>query len=375
MADKILELKNSLHREDPTPLYHQLERKMREMIEKGVLESGERLPNDMDLSRALDVNHLTLKKALSRLAGEGLIDRSPKAGTFVRERVLQTPTLGFFYFAEAQLGMSLAAEYMQRYLVSHGYDLKIVAFNEDFYDQTDLWDEVRKKQLSGAILVALGAENCLKQLGKLEKKGFPHVRLGNKYFIDELEAPSIRGNDAKRMTDALEYLWSLGHRRIGLTCMKEKWGEEGYREFYRDREFQERWLMVLGFWGPPEQYRTIPGVQLARGYLESNPDITAFLSDHALFCRDVMTQAEGMGRKIPEDLSVISINETLMVPENPRLSFMRLSLQAEAEKACEALLKVLKGEWKKGDKEVLVDYDFVERSSVAPVREPAGMGQ
>ncbi|HOM43148.1 MAG TPA: GntR family transcriptional regulator, partial [Bacillota bacterium] len=57
-TEKFLALKNSLDREDPRPLYHQLERGLRQMIEQGNIESGDRLPNDVELSNILGISHL-----------------------------------------------------------------------------------------------------------------------------------------------------------------------------------------------------------------------------------------------------------------------------------------------------------------------------
>lgn len=368
-TEKFLALKNSLDREDPRPLYHQLERGLRQMIEQGNIESGDRLPNDVELSNILGISHLTLKKALSRLVEQKLLIRSRGAGTFIRDHIRQTPTIGFFYFAESESVMAKRAEYIQRYLAVHGYDLKIVAFDEDFYDRVNLWQEVRAKQLSGAIFVALESDNCRRQLKDLEARGFPHVRLGNKFFAEELSAPLIKGNERKKTIDCLTRLWNLGHRKIGLIANRKK-GEtdEAYLDFYRDKDFQERWLMILGFWGPLEQYRQIPGSQLARGYLESNRDITAVLVEHAIFCEDVLRQTELMGRRVPEDLSVVALTDTINL-DICGVSAMPLLPKAEAEKACQVLLKVLKNGWPREKKLVLVDYDFLDRGSIAPVKE------
>lgn len=368
---KFHRLKDSIDRGNPIPLYYQLEQKIRGMIEQNILEDGERLPSDMDLSSMLGVNHLTLKKALGLLAKENIVERSPRAGTFIRRKISHNPTIGFFYFAEAEAFMAKWTEYMQRYIAPHGYDLKVVAFNSDFYDRVNLVDEVSRKQLAGAIFVALGSDNCLKQLRELERRNFPHVRMGNKYFCEELEFPLVRSNDRQRIKDALEYLWNMGHRRIGLACAKEKWEtDEGYLEFYRNRRFEKRWLMILNFSGPPELYAGFPGANLARGYLESNPDITAVVTDVSPFSRDILTQARCMGKNAPDDLSIMSINESPVSQESRFFTGMKLSPRAEAEKTCEILLKVLQGKWNKEDRLVLVDYDFLEGESVAPARKP-----
>ena len=53
-------------------------------IASGRFQPGARLPSERQLAAELGINHLTLRRALSQLASEGLIDRQPGVGTFVR---------------------------------------------------------------------------------------------------------------------------------------------------------------------------------------------------------------------------------------------------------------------------------------------------
>ncbi len=355
------------------PLYYQIENQIEKMIRSRALSPGDKLPGDVELSADLGVNSRTVRQALEGLVSKGLIRRIKKSGKFVNDNVLRgIPSIGFFYFAEAESVMAKRAEYAQQYLSLHGYDLKIVPFDRDYYDHTDLWEQVREKRLAGAIFVALPGENCRRRLSELEKRGFPHVRMGNHVHCDRLSAPLIRGNDEKEVTDALTYLWNLGHRRIGfIATERECVTDSSYLEFYRGRPFEDRWLMYLNFSGPPEQYIGFPGVQLARGYLDMNPDITALVVGSACFCVDLLRETETMNRRVPDDLSVICLADYLglMCTTRPRVTSVMLSPQAEAGKTCEMLLAVLNGTWRKEDKLVLVDYEFTERDSVAPAKE------
>lgn len=65
------------------PLHVQIAHALTARIEAGELAAGDRLPPERDLSQALGVNRLTLRRALRSLEGQGLIVRRQGRGTHV----------------------------------------------------------------------------------------------------------------------------------------------------------------------------------------------------------------------------------------------------------------------------------------------------
>ena len=70
------------------PLYYQLENLLREKILSGAFAPGDRIPTESDLIRRYGVSRITVRQALTALAGEGLIERRQGRGTFVTDRVV-----------------------------------------------------------------------------------------------------------------------------------------------------------------------------------------------------------------------------------------------------------------------------------------------
>jgi len=58
---------------------------LRERILNGELEPGSRLPGELSIAAEYGLSRVTVRRALDTLAGDGLIDRKPGSGTFVRE--------------------------------------------------------------------------------------------------------------------------------------------------------------------------------------------------------------------------------------------------------------------------------------------------
>ena len=69
------------------PLYQQLQRMLRDAIEKRVLDADDALPAERDLAADFEVSRITVRKAIEGLVSEGLLVRQHGSGTFVRPRV------------------------------------------------------------------------------------------------------------------------------------------------------------------------------------------------------------------------------------------------------------------------------------------------
>lgn len=83
-------LSKVLHRLDPDdsqPLYQQLQRALRDAIERRVLAPNDALPPERDIASDLRVSRITVRKALDGLVEEGLLVRRQGSGNFVASRI------------------------------------------------------------------------------------------------------------------------------------------------------------------------------------------------------------------------------------------------------------------------------------------------
>jgi len=66
-------------------IYQQIAMYFEQRIRNRELVAGDRLPTMLELSRQMGVNRETIQLGLKLLMNQGLISRSPKRGTFVKE--------------------------------------------------------------------------------------------------------------------------------------------------------------------------------------------------------------------------------------------------------------------------------------------------
>ena len=72
-----------LQAESFSPLYHQLMQRIRGDIERGIYPTGSRIPPEHELEKLYQVSRVTVRRALSELTSEGLLERKQGKGTFV----------------------------------------------------------------------------------------------------------------------------------------------------------------------------------------------------------------------------------------------------------------------------------------------------
>src|SRR5438270_12071740 len=91
VADALIESLRTLHRDDPAPVYVQIERRIRLGVADGTLQPGDHLPSVRDLARALGLSPNTVGRAYADLSREGVIMARAGGGSEIaaRERLDQ----------------------------------------------------------------------------------------------------------------------------------------------------------------------------------------------------------------------------------------------------------------------------------------------
>ena len=81
-------------------LHRQIARHIRLLIHGGNLPAGSKLPRMHDLAARWGTNYFTVHTALTGLVGEGLLERKPRLGTFVRKPGKNLKSVGIYYADE-----------------------------------------------------------------------------------------------------------------------------------------------------------------------------------------------------------------------------------------------------------------------------------
>lgn len=89
-----------IDKNSPIPIYHQLEEKVKSLIENGDLKPGDILPSEREYAEKYGISRMTVRQAISNLVNERLLNRIKGKGTFVMEQKFEQNLHGLTSFTE-----------------------------------------------------------------------------------------------------------------------------------------------------------------------------------------------------------------------------------------------------------------------------------
>ncbi|WP_222596953.1 GntR family transcriptional regulator [Chitinophaga pinensis] len=90
----------SIDHNSHVPLHIQAEELLRKMIEDPQFRNGKFLPNEVELSKQLQISRTTLRQALNKLVYEGLLVRKKGIGTKVSEKTVSSKSMNWKSFSQ-----------------------------------------------------------------------------------------------------------------------------------------------------------------------------------------------------------------------------------------------------------------------------------
>ncbi|MBR7833098.1 GntR family transcriptional regulator [Actinospica durhamensis] len=322
-------------------LYEQVYAELKARIREGRIGVDARLPAPADLGTEFSVSAITVKRALDMLQAEGYVVRRPKHGTVVisadpqpapaaavrgatepgaypplpaNARAEGAPLLGALItsfddtFGTALLASMIGATSGRANLV-----LKTSVGEEAA--EGPLIEELLAAGIRGLAFQPSSSQSIPPLLMGLLARSFPVVIIDRS--LDGVPVSTVCSDNLAGARAATEYLFELGHRRLGLITSASRVStvedrRNGYVRAHAGAgvphqeadEFHELYSVTPGS-------RVDASEDLAKltAFVEARPELTAYLvSEHHLAimlrraCRD-------LGRRIPQDVSIVCFDQ------------------------------------------------------------------
>ena len=309
-------------------------------------------PTQVDVAKRAGVSRATVSYVLNGLT-EGRVPISDET----RQRVLNAiEELGYEPDARAQALRSGATktialiipdlrnphfcEYatgIEQEARASGYHvlLSSTTLNDEY--AVDIFKDLARRRFDGLILVSafiLESAEAQATLARVRKRGLPIVELSDNYGVDAVAA------DYQEATkEVMSYLFSLGHRRIGLV-----YGVGGHELAEDRRQPYRASLEAAGIAPDPDLIQecgpTIEeGYQGAKKLLELKQRPTAIIAVNDLLAIGAIRAAADSGLQIPKDISFVSYDDIPMANYLvPRLTTVTKDALTLGRKAFEVLL-------------------------------------
>ena len=298
---------------------------LRSRIIEGRWQAGERIPTELELADRFNVCRATINKSMKILEREGLITGRPGRGRFVTDHRIRlrqrTGVIGgvmasWDYLSDPSNVQMVTG--MQHALDNAGYHLKTLVINEN----KDRWELVNTAQvlklvspmsIDGVILMTQTIEIAV---AKALSTAIPTVMFYHPSINEKLSGVCL--DWVSGAFKATKHLIELGHKHIALVTVPERFpiGREqlvGARLACKqcgDCSAKLTPIIMDRFNTDQTQHAVVEHLRLP-----NRP--TAILCGSDRFAEQTYKAIESLSFNIPNDLSIITWNDTLNAPALP----------------------------------------------------------
>jgi DNA-binding LacI/PurR family transcriptional regulator len=220
---------------------------------------------------------------------------------------------------------------------SYALMLQVVAdFDAEVRVYQRWWGE---RRVDGVLVCDLRVDDP--RVTVLERLRLPAVVVGGPEGVGSLA--NVWNDDAAALVHSVEYLVTLGHRRIGRIG--------GLPDLRHTRTRTEAFTSVCRRLGLDQaviestDYSGEQGAQATRRLLSSHPPPTALIYDNDIMAIAGLGVAQEMGISVPTDLSIIAFDDSpLCRLVHPPLTALTRDIPAYGAQAARELLAVIAGE-------------------------------
>ena len=347
-----------LNRES-TPKYQAAADALRSEIVAGTWRPGEQIPGERVLADRFRVSYMTLRHAISTLVDSGELVRVLSKGTFVADKTplvetsLRPMTLLFpadpedldpHYFPE------ILAAFMTK-MTSRG-----VTVNCRDYQTADTPGVIDN---ASAVACLMLTRDHFDLIERLRDRGMLVVAINQ--YRGRRTIPCVRIDEAAGVMEAVSYLVSFGHTKIGFvrgpsSDLGAQIRQRGFRDAVKKLGLTE--TVEVG-----EGFTVAAGYSASTQLLQSPDRPTAILCASDLAAIGALRAAGDLGISVPDSLSVIGVGDFPAAHHvHPRLTTVCQPRSVLGAMAAEVLIELAE------DKNVgnrVIEAKLIVRESVA----------
>lgn len=300
-----------------TPKYIDLMKWIKEQILSGEFSIGTKLPSENELGKKFSISRQTVRQATSVLESEGLLERRRGSGTYVsaNKNITKPNTsknIGVVLTYIDDYIFPSIVKGIERVLTKNGYIMQLAFTYNRVEKETFILENMLKSNIDGLII-------------EPAKSGIPYV---NTDFYQKIKAsgipcifahadtnplmgiPSVRMDDYMLGKAAAEYLIKHGHTNIAgvfksddmqgqLRCSGMLNALKEYDSLHSEKNI---------YWFATEDMEGMKQGKFDAEILDRLHDATALICYNDHTAERIMHTLERAGKKVPEDISLISFD-------------------------------------------------------------------
>jgi LacI family repressor for deo operon, udp, cdd, tsx, nupC, and nupG len=314
------------------------------------------------LSRPDVVALETRKKVLQAVERLGFTPNSGAANLRklrTRKLLVTVPDISNPFFSQILQGIEDAAQ-------RRGYSVLLGDTQHNDKREERYASMLKRKEADGLIFLG---HRLPKEAASLVKATAPRCApiVNGCEFSPRLGVPSVHIDNAKAAAEAMDHLYRLGHRRIGvitgpLVSPLSRDRLRGVKTQAKAQAAEDELLVVQG------DFSIASGAAMADQLLSRRDGPTAVFCFNDGMAIGVLQAAKRLGRRIPDDLSVVGFDDIQFARyTDPALTTVAQPMREIGEGTVRLLLEILDGN-EIAPVSVTLPHTLMVRSSTAPLR-------
>jgi LacI family transcriptional regulator len=242
----------------------------------------------------------------------------------------------------------------------HGYRMifELVDTHSDHVER-ELGAAIAALQPDGIILTPPHSENP-QITGLLAKRKIPFARIGS---MEPGPGIAMAMGDEGSARLATEHLVALGHKLIGFIAGSDEYSLSDWRLDGWKRAMEEHGLPTANLCARGD-FSFESGLRATEALLDSDAQPTAIIASNDQMALAVLQVAKQRGLSVPDDISLISFDNTPVVRfTQPQLTAIDQPIAATFSRAVELL--ITNGDAEPFEQPVVIEGTLVERGSTA----------
>jgi len=363
----------SIDKHNKQPLYQQLKDRIRESISSGELKAGHTLPDERSFALELGLSRMTVRRAIVELTDEGLFERIPGRGTFVKrlgamDTLLNAPQrIGMIgviaYFDAAEVRGSLFYFRILQGMMQNPHPADAMVFRKITHP-ADAFVAALEQDASLDAIVVLGVVEpaLLNALARLK----PAMVLVDSAQAGIRQSDSVNHHGGESCFQAVSHLLEQGHRDIGIL---------NFGDTPASRERYNAYVRALATRGlePQPEFCHVVECNSSAAYTTGRRLVKAPRVPTAVFCTTdeiaigLICAAKDEGFKVPRQLSVIGYGDLGQFCM-PALSTVRIPVEQMGVVAAQ-FLRERRAQPQLPPRDFNVQTEFIARASSDVPRE------
>lgn len=321
------------------PKYLFAERKIRKAI--GHLDINDKIPGERIFAKDLGVSYMTVRKAIDGLVTQGVLYKVPKKGTFIADgKAVKKKTKNIGYFLDNSIKEGISSPYYS--MIFDALQKEARNTDHDLMYFSDASESVLEKTLEKLDGLVISCFPRLEHLLRDINRQVPIVCIDNS--SPDKSIASVTLDNFNAVIDAINYLCSLGHERIGfITGLddsdvgRQRLG--GYLGALRSNGIDEDTDLIY-----KGDYSFGTGESAAEYFLSMDKPPSAIMCANDTMAIGAIKETRRLGLSAPEDISIVGFDDINIASHlTPALTTVKTPVAEIAKQAVALLDSIISG--------------------------------